>query len=216
MKEPLRKQEPKLILPGLRVILLKIHADLFTIDRRIQRHSKYYPEYLTNLEKMAIVSEDRRFMSHRGVDVRAIIRELFKAVTWRKHGGASTIDMQFVRTATGYRSRTIRRKLYEIFLSLIIQFRYDKVTILRSYLACAFFGSHIKGAASASRVMYNKSADDLSIDEASVIASMLVYPRPLSAPLSWKSNVEGRAQYTMRFYLSNKKRFDRNCSPPAG
>ncbi len=51
---------------------------------------------------MTIAIEDRRFFYHPGVDVLSILRETIKALKGRKHGGASTIDMQFVRTVTGY------------------------------------------------------------------------------------------------------------------
>lgn len=202
------RQVPKLKFPSLRKYLIKIHADLLNIDERIDRYSAYGPPTLSTLETMVLLLEDRRFLEHRGVDIRASLREILKAATFRKHGGASTIDMQFVRTVTGYKERTLRRKLYEIFLSVFIQFRYSKITILRSYLACAFFGSHLKGANAASRKMFYKLSSDLSESEAAVIASLLVYPRPLRPTDRWTSVVERRASYGQRLYIMHKKRFD--------
>jgi len=182
--------------------------DLFRIERYVNRVYAYYPESLTEFEKLVLVLEDRRFTTHHGVDSISLLREVLRAITFRRHGGASTIDMQFVRTATGYKERTLRRKLYEILLAVIIQFRYSKVVILRSYLACAFFGSHLTGADSAARKLYHKSANYLSTDEAAVVAAMLVYPRPLRPTSSWKSRIDRRANYGIRIYIADKKRFD--------
>ncbi|HEY9154188.1 MAG TPA: transglycosylase domain-containing protein, partial [Opitutaceae bacterium] len=134
-------------LPSFRRLLERVHSDLFTIDREIYRYD--YEYQLSDFEMLVLVLEDKRFLRHDGFDWIACFRELVKALFFQKHGGASTIDMQFVRTATGFRERTLKRKFYEIFLSVLIQFRYPKRTILRSYLRCAFFGSHLIGASKA-------------------------------------------------------------------
>lgn len=120
----LYEQEPKLKFMRPREALTKIHTDLFKVHSNVKPALAYYPAALTNLEKLVLVLEDRRFMFHHGFDVKSLVRELLRAITFRRHGGASTIDMQFVRTSTGYKERTIARKLYEILLAFIIQFRY--------------------------------------------------------------------------------------------
>jgi membrane peptidoglycan carboxypeptidase len=92
------------------------------------------PDPLTDFEILVLILEDRRYFEHHGIDIRSSIREIRRAVTLHRYGGASTIDMQFVRTATDYRQKTLRRKLYEMLLAWIIQYRYNKFEILRSYL----------------------------------------------------------------------------------
>ena len=168
-----------------------------------------FPTQLSIVEIMVLISEDRRFFQHRGFDVRSMFRELLRLLTFRRHGGASTIDMQLVRTITGYRERTLRRKLYEIFLAWLIQFRFNKFEILRSYLDRAFYGSHLKGIRAASRKMFAKYPDALSIEEAAEIASMLVYPRPLSPTTAWERKIKRRANYIIRLYPAMKKRFEK-------
>lgn len=205
----LSSQEPKRKFRGLRSAVTKIHMDLFRIERYVKRYAAFYPPELTELEKLTIVLEDRRFFDHRGVDAKSTFREIWRALTFRRHGGASTIDMQFVRTATGYRQKTIRRKLYEMFLVYLIQFRYSKVVILRSYLACAFFGSHLFGADRAARKVYGRNANELSAEEAAALAAMLVYPRPSSPTPAWELKVQRRARYGIRIYVTNKERFDK-------
>jgi membrane peptidoglycan carboxypeptidase len=188
--------------------LLKIHSDLFAVHRIALTSSAHYPEQLSMLEKMVIVLEDRRFMKHPGIDVIAGLRELGRALLFRKHGGASTIDMQFVRTATGYRKRVLSRKLYEILLSLIIQFRYNKIVILRSYLARGYFGTRLIGSENAAQEIFGAFADDLTLEQAAFVAAMLVYPRPRSGGDAWLSRVQRRASYGMRVYVRHKERFD--------
>jgi membrane peptidoglycan carboxypeptidase len=121
--------------------------------------------------------------------------------------------MQFVRTATGYRRKTLRRKLYEMLLALIIQYRYNKFEILRSYLACAYFGSHLYGTERAARKVFNTSSHQLTFDQSAELAAMLVYPCPLRPTPEWRTKVRGRADYAKRLYPRLKKRFQKLPSP---
>jgi membrane carboxypeptidase/penicillin-binding protein len=203
-----RAQRPKFRPPGPRDALLKIHRDLLLVDRHVIPLHTWDRAALTRLEKHVLVLEDRRYLSHWGVDLVSVLREVLKAVTFRRHGGASTIDMQFVRTATGYRSRTLRRKLYEILLSLLIQFRYSKTVILRSYLSCAFFGSRLYGAEAAAIKMFDKPTVLLTDEECAMLASMLVYPRPIDPDESWMSRIQRRARYGQRTYVAHEQRFE--------
>ena len=193
-------------LPSFRSWLLRVHADLFTIARKIVWVNEM--QQLSDFEKIVLVLEDRRFLHHGGVDYIACGRELFKALTFRKHGGASTIDMQFVRTATGFRQRTLRRKLYEIFLSIVIQYRYSKLTILRSYLSCAFFGSHLNGATKAARSLFKKELNHVTANESAQLAAMLVYPKPLIPKEEWWTKIRRRANYGQRRMIRLEKSFD--------
>lgn len=204
----LYEQQPRLGWPGIRQMLIRVHVDLLRINSGVNHGAAYRSDSLTSLEKAVLVLEDRRFMRHSGVDVKSVVREVAKAATFRRHGGASTIDMQFVRTVTGYKKRKIRRKLYEMLLSIIIQFRYSKITILRSYIACAFFGSRLYGADRASQCVFEKGQDELSMEEAVFLAAMLVYPRPMTPSDDWVLRVQRRADYGMRVYVANKERFD--------
>jgi monofunctional glycosyltransferase len=193
--------------PTPRGVVIQIHKDLFTIDKRVRWYVDYEP--LTPVEKLILILEDRRFFRHNGIDCRSCIRELIKAATLQPHGGASTIDMQLVRTATNYRKRTIRRKLYEFFLAWLIQYRYNKITILRSYTNCAFFGSHAFGLNRICRIEFNKTPNDLTFDEAAMVAAMLVYPRPLRPTPEWRAKVRRRADYGSRLYPRLEQSFDK-------
>jgi membrane carboxypeptidase/penicillin-binding protein PbpC len=95
-----------------------------------------------------------------------------------------------------------------VLLAIIIQFRYSKVVILRSYLNRAFFGSHLIGADRAARSLFGSDPDSLSLENAALLAAMLVYPRPQVGGDAWLGRVRRRAEYGVRVYVGNKKRFD--------
>jgi hypothetical protein len=186
--------------------LAKLRSDLSRIDQNVRSLPHSAANTLTALELMTIALEDRRFFFHRGIDLRSFFRETIKAVTGRKHGGASTIDMQFVRTVTGFRALTIQRKIYEAFLAFVIQSRHKKLEILRSYLACAFFGSGLIGADAAAQRIFNKNADRLTIEEASFISALLACPRPLHGVPRWEQRARRRAAYAVAVFASHKHR----------
>jgi membrane peptidoglycan carboxypeptidase len=190
-----------------RRMLVRIHKDLFKIEARMS-YEYGTPEPLSPFEIMVLILEDRRFFQHHGVDLISCLREIMRALSFQRHGGASTIDMQLVRTATGYRQRTLRRKLYEIFLAWLIQYRYNKFEILRAYLKCAFFGSHMYGFESAVQLLYKKNTlEQLELTESAQLAAMLVYPRPLSPNPEWERKLSRRANYAKRLYPRLKQRF---------
>lgn len=193
--------------PGVKSLLVRLHKDLFAIDRMVLSWDG--EATLTSFEKIVLVLEDRRFFRHHGFDLIAFSRECLKAMFSRKHGGASTIDMQFVRTVTGFKEKTVKRKLYEVLLAWIIQYRYSKLLILRSYLECAFFGSHLYGADRSSVKINGKAVVLLSDDEAALLAAMLVYPRPARPVKEWRSKVERRAAYGLRRMRRFKKSLEK-------
>ena len=183
----------------------RLRSDLSRIDQNVRATQLASAPALTALELMTIALEDRRFFSHPGVDARSVLREMLRMLAGRKHGGASTIDMQFVRTVTGFREPTAKRKVYEAFLALAIQFRHKKLEILRSYLTCAYFGSGLIGADAAAQRIFNKKADRLSLDEAALISAMLAYPRPLDGLPRWEQRARRRAAYAVTVFARRKR-----------
>jgi membrane peptidoglycan carboxypeptidase len=194
--------------PFPRRLLVRIHLDLLKIDRCVVRWAEF-PDYLDMIEVMVLVSEDRRFFRHNGVDWWSIGRVLFGVLKLNPYGGASTIDMQFVRTATGFYDRSLRRKLYEMLLARIIQYRYSKIQILRSYLSIAFFGSGIYGVDKASVAALGISRYGINEVGAAIVASMLVYPRPLVPDQRWVGKISRRSNYLLSLYPSIKQRFEK-------
>jgi membrane carboxypeptidase/penicillin-binding protein PbpC len=116
---------PRIRFYGIRNFLLQVNTDLFKIQYACDQASDW--EELNTLEIMVLILEDRRFFLHLGFDWISLLREIIKAATFRRHGGASTIDMQLVRTITGYRELTVRRKVYEILLAILLQIKFNKL-----------------------------------------------------------------------------------------
>jgi Transglycosylase len=179
-----------------------VEFDLARIRRKVSESPQAASPALTLLEQLVLVLEDRRYFSHSGVDLRSCIRETVRALELRKFGGASTIEMQLVRTVTGYKRNTLRRKLYEMLLAVALRHRHGKVQILRTYLACAFFGTDLIGADAASARVFGKPAGLLCAEEAAFIAAMLARPRPLVPAPAWEKRVRRRAQYGLRIWAA--------------
>ena len=200
---------PRKQYPSLRRGLLKLHRDLLTIHDRIDYAVASFPRELTMLERCVLTLEDRRFFKHMGVDWIRIIRETLKACVRMKHGGASTIDMQFVRTATGYKTRSLKRKIYECMLSYIIQHKYSKIVILRSYLGIAYFGTGLSGHNTASFQIFECHPDSLTLDQAADLASMLVFPKPRNPSDEWLRKHSRRSNYIKFVYRRRQSHFDK-------
>ena len=84
----------------------------------MNEYDDYYE--LNDLCYFVMALEDRRFFRHCGFDFFSFVREVFKAACKKKHGGASTIDMQLVRTITGFKDLTLYRNLF--FFQPLVQF----------------------------------------------------------------------------------------------
>ena len=186
----------------------RIKRDLDRIETRVD----WSLDDLADIEVLVILLEDRRFFQHFGVDVLAIVRELLKMISFRKFGGASTIDMQFVRTRTGYKQKTFRRKIYEIMLAILLQRRMSKIDILRAYLQEVYLGSSIYGISRAAKVMFDKEIYDLSLGESAVIAAMMVYPRPLHPGARWAEKIRRRSEYGLKLFAKFAERYKRKLS----
>lgn len=191
--------------PSLRRFLLNVHTDLLIIHSKADQFIVDHD--LTLAEQLILILEDRRFFRHFGVDLISVAREALRSLIRARHGGASTIDMQWVRTVTGYKDITYKRKLYEMFLALVIQQRYSKATIFRSYMDSAYLGTRIKGVSDASRKVFGKPLAALNLDEASEIAAMFVYPRPSLTTPRWRLKLERRKNYVKLLYPRYEQRF---------
>ena len=190
--------------PTPKRLLLRMHQDLAKI---VVPFDGFNRADLTDIETIIILLEDRRFFQHPGIDLKSILREFLRMCTLQKHGGASTIDMQFVRTKTGYKAKTAKRKLYEMLLAYLLQFRMSKLAILRSYLDVVYLGSGLYGIDSAAYKMFGKSVWEVETKEAAFIAAMMVYPRPLRPTAIWKQKVDRRAQYGLRLFRRYGSRY---------
>jgi penicillin-binding protein 1A len=123
-----------------------------------------------------IAVEDRRFYYHHGVDWRSAGRALVRNVsTAAVSEGFSTITMQVVRNAFVprlARQRSLRRKLIEIYLAGRLERSLTKQQILALYLNVIYLGNGTYGVEAASRDLFGKSVDRLSVAEGATLAAL--------------------------------------------
>ncbi|MCC5877174.1 MAG: PBP1A family penicillin-binding protein [Candidatus Sumerlaeia bacterium] len=143
------------------------------------------PEYLPNA---FIAIEDERFYQHYGVDPLGIARAAWMNMRrGRVSQGASTITMQTVRNVLPRvgTERTFGRKFNELLIALQVERRYTKDQILQVYLNQIYLGSGTWGVEAAARAYFGKSATDVTIPEAALLAGLPQTPErysPLNDP----------------------------------
>ncbi|MEZ2130152.1 MULTISPECIES: transglycosylase domain-containing protein [unclassified Sinorhizobium] len=153
--------------------------------------SPYIPEAV-------IAIEDRRFYSHYGIDPLGLARALVtNLVSGRTVQGGSTLTQQLAKNLFLSPERTLERKVQEVLLALWLEQKYTKDQILAMYLNRVFFGSNAYGVEAASRRYFNKSARDVSLGEAAVLAGLLKAPSRLS-PARDPEAANARAQVVLQ------------------
>jgi penicillin-binding protein 1C len=127
------------------------------------------PTYL----KLLFAYEDRRFYSHRGVDLLALGRAALQ-LTARGHivSGGSTITMQLARLMEPRRQRSISAKLRQIVRAIEIERQMNKGQILDLYLAMAPYGGNLEGIRAASIAYFGKEPKRLSLSEAALLVAL--------------------------------------------
>ena len=119
-----------------------------------------------NAKKVFLFMEDARFYHHIGVDFWGIARAMVNNITGGSLQGASTLTMQLVKILflNDY-SPTVKFKLAQMYLALLMERHYTKAQILELYINTIFFGNHVYGMAAASKLYFNKQLRQLSLSE---------------------------------------------------
>ncbi|WML48584.1 PBP1A family penicillin-binding protein [Neobacillus sp. PS3-34] len=139
---------------------------------------KELPEYL----KMAfVVTEDKRFYEHNGVDPKGIFRALYNNIkSGTKKEGASTITQQLARNVYLSSEKTLARKSKEVIIAAELERKYTKDQILEMYLNYIYLGSGAYGMQAAAQEYFGKDAKDLTIAEAALLAGLPKAPSTYS------------------------------------
>ncbi|GEO85361.1 MULTISPECIES: transglycosylase domain-containing protein [Alphaproteobacteria] len=149
------------------------------------------------IPQAVIAIEDRRFYSHFGVDplglARAVVTNL---ISRRTVQGGSTLTQQLAKNLFLSPERTIERKIQEVLLSFWLEHKFTKDQILAMYLNRVYFGSNAYGVEAASRRYFSKSARDVNLGEAALLAGLLKAPSRLS-PARDPQAAEARAQVVL-------------------
>ena len=152
-----------------------------------------------------IATEDERFYEHSGIDWRGTLRAF---VYFGKRGGASTITQQLARQIfVGIRSRnifkTILQKAQEWVIAVQLERRYTKKDILAMYLNKYDFGYQADGIRSAAKIFFNKTPQQLTIEESATLVGMLKNSS-LYNPIRRPERVRERRNIVFRQMYRNK------------
>lgn len=156
------------------------------------------PEELPKAIVQALVaSEDDRFFEHKGIDYQGIIRAFFENL---KAGhvvqGGSTITQQVTKAFLLTRERTLARKVKEAILATRIERNLNKDEILYLYLNQIFFGNRAYGIEAAAQNYFHKTARELNIAEAALIAGLAKAPSTYS-PIANPKLGRARQEYVI-------------------
>ncbi|ESZ45488.1 transglycosylase domain-containing protein [Mesorhizobium sp. RSR565B] len=152
--------------------------------------SPYIPEAV-------IAIEDRRFYSHFGIDPIGLSRAMVTNVLGRRFSqGGSTLTQQLAKNLFLKPDRTLERKVQEVLLALWLEHKHTKDQILEMYLNRVYFGSGAYGVEAASRRYFGKSARDVTLSEAALLAGLLKAPSRLSPARDPKA-AEERSQLVL-------------------
>ncbi|MEA3149922.1 MAG: penicillin-binding protein, partial [Gammaproteobacteria bacterium] len=169
---------------SLRDVQLQVPLRVYTRDGRLiaaigdqRRIPVRYDQLPRTLIQAFLATEDDRFFQHHGVDWQGILRA---AMANLKAGGirqgASTITMQVSRDMFLTPRRDMKRKMSEIYISLLMETEFTKEEIFSLYVNKIFLGQRSYGVAAAAEVYFGKGLDQLSIAEMATLAGIPTAP----------------------------------------
>src|SRR6266704_2537884 len=128
-----------------------------------------------------LAREDTRFYQHKGIDWKGILRALLHDImSGSAKEGASSITQQLARNSLPLGGRTISRKLLEAMVALRIEHQFTKQQILELYVNRIYFGTGCYGVETASQAYFGKSASNLNLPEAALLAGLIRSPNRFS------------------------------------
>ncbi len=168
------KRPPSVLILGANGATLATRGDMGGAAVPLRALPDYVP-------KAFIAIEDRRFYSHHGIDPWGIFRAGIADVLHRGAAqGGSTITQQLAKNLFLTQERTLTRKLQEVVLALWLEHKYSKAQILELYLNRVYFGSGAYGVEAAAQRYFGKSARQLTLAEAALLAGLVQSPSRLA------------------------------------
>ena len=167
----------------------------FATERRVIIN---YGDISPKLRQAIISAEDADFDRHGGLSIPRIVMTAIKDVLQRRiAGGASTLTQQLARKLFLTPEKSMERKIKEAILAIQIEKRYTKAEILTRYCNKMYFGQGAYGVEAAARLYFNKSAKDVDLDEAALLAGILQLPSRQD-PVANPRNALRRRNYVLQ------------------
>jgi monofunctional glycosyltransferase len=134
-----------------------------------------------NLIAQVVVSEDGRYCRHHGVDLKALDKAAEAAAHGKPKGGGSTITMQTAKNLFLWNSPALLRKPFEIPLAYYLDFVLGKQRVMEIYLNIVEWAPGVFGAEAAAVHHFGKTADELTREDAALLAAALPNPKRRNA-----------------------------------
>ena len=160
-----------------------------------------------NVRHAVLAAEDQNFYSNKAFSVKGIAQAVIDNILKLGKGrGGSTITQQYAKTAFLTSERSIQRKIKELVISIKLENQLSKDQIFENYLNTIYFGRGSYGVQTAAQQYFNRNANQLSISQSAVIASILRSPGYYDPVLSKENakRLEGRFGYVIQGMLDKK------------
>lgn len=148
-------------------------------------------EYITN---GYIAKEDRNFLTHPGIDVKALARAAIALV--KNKGtitqGGSTITQQVIKNNFLTQAKTYERKILEVMIALQLEKEYNKAQIMEFYCNSNYYGNGCYGVEGASQYYFGKSAKDVTLGEAAILVATSNSPNNYNPVVNYELSLEKR------------------------
>ena len=161
-------------------------VELYKIYASQNRTLVKLPDIPLQLRQATIAIEDAEFYRHSGFSLRGIFRALISnSSLLTTHNtstiqGGSTITQQLVKTALLSPERTLRRKIRELVLAILVELKYPKDQILEMYLNRVSFGGAAYGVEEAAQTYFGKPVSQLTLAESTLLAGLPASPTTYS------------------------------------
>lgn len=164
------------------------------------------------LKNAIIAVEDKNFYKHHGFDYLRIIKALFLNIKNNEIvQGASTISQQYIKNLYLNFDKTWARKIEEAFLTLELEVHYNKDEILEGYLNTINYGQGNYGIVNAAKYYFNKTPNNLTLEEAIILAGIPKNPRKFNPESNYENAIK-RAKLVAKAMYKNdyitKKAYD--------
>lgn len=162
------------------------------IEEYAREHRVFVPIHSIpkSLVEAFVAAEDKNFYTHAGIDIFSIIRAAINNVSRMLNNqrveGGSTITQQVVKNFLLTSERSLDRKITEAILSYMVTQTFSKEEILELYLNQIYLGKGAYGVASAALNYFNKSVEELTLNEAAVLASLPKAPSKFNPERNYK------------------------------
>jgi penicillin-binding protein 1A len=209
----------------LRVVQLQVPLRVYTRDGKLIAsigEQRRIPVRFDQIPKMLIqaflATEDDRFFRHHGVDWQGILRAaLVNLKAGRISQGASTITMQVARDMFLTPKRDMKRKMSEVYISLLMETEFSKEEIFSLYVNKIFLGQRAYGVGAAAEVYFGKNLEQLTVAEMATLAGIPTAPSLVNPVASAEAAKVRRAHVLGRMlelnYISQAEYDEARMSP---